>query len=248
MISWSFILPAFPKRWISKINVRDSFFIFNWSMNRSISNSISLHPRWELLKLHHILSQCSCFIWEDIANLSQFFIQITWLSLCGHILGLVKHGHIIFNQHTLKEFDHFLRDQKRTRHKVHHGQKPCAKENQNGIIPICMIKWIELIWWRSTKVILVGRQEVFLTNISLIPKLIPKCAKNSSDETQHRLHTNPKDDKSIGRLFYFAKFRLALRWIHHNFGLMACKYSRAIYPIRISQWATSHAHVVDIQA
>jgi len=157
MIGWFFILPAFPKRWISKINVCDSFLIFNWPIGRSISNSISLHSRWELLKVHHILRQCSCFIWENIANLSQFFIQITWLSLRRHIFALVKHSRIIFNQHALKEFDHFLRDQERTRHKVHHGQEPSAKENQNLIIPILMIICITCIWWRSANVIVLRR-------------------------------------------------------------------------------------------
>jgi hypothetical protein len=94
-----------------------------------------------------------------------------------------------------------------------------------------------------------GRQKVFLKDDAfLIPKLIPKCAKNGSDETEHRLHTNPKDDKSIGRLFYFAKFGLTLRRIHHNFGLMTCKYRHTIYPICVSQRAASHADVVDIQA
>jgi hypothetical protein len=57
-----------------------------------------------------------------------------------------------------------------------------------------------------------GCQKVFLKdNAFLIPKLIPECAKNSSDETQHRLHTNAEDDKSIGRLFYFAKFGFTFR-------------------------------------
>lgn len=85
-------------------------------------------------------------------------------------------------------------------------------------------------------------------NTFLVPKLIPECAENSSDEAEHRLHTNTKDDESIGRLFYFAKFGLTLRRIHHNFGLMTCKYRDTIYPICVSQRAASHADVVDIQA
>ena len=112
-----------------------------------------------------------------------------------------------------------------------------------------MIIRIACIWWRSTKVIVLGRQKVFLKdNAFLIPKLIPKCAKDSSDEAQHNLHTDPKDDKSIGRLFYFAEFGLTLRRIHHYFGLMTSKYRDTIYPICVSQRAASHADVVDIQA
>jgi hypothetical protein len=94
-----------------------------------------------------------------------------------------------------------------------------------------------------------GRQKVFLKdNAFPIPKVVPPCAKDSSDEAEHRLHTNPKDDESIGRLFYFAKFGLTLRRIHHDFGLMTCKYRDTIYPICVSQRAASHADVVDIQA
>ena len=112
-----------------------------------------------------------------------------------------------------------------------------------------MIICITCIWWRSANVIVLRRQKVFLKDDTfLIPKLIPKCAENSSDEAEHRLHTNTKDDESIGRLFYFAKFGLTLRRIHHNFGLMTCKYRHTIYPICVSQRAASHADVVDIQA
>lgn len=149
----AFIFPIWPELRISKVDVGQSLFIFDRAMCRRIWDSIRNHSCWKLFKVHHILRQSTCLVWEYITNLSQFFVQVAWLGLSRHIFGFIKHCGVVFDLNSLEEFNHFLRDQKRTWYEIHHGQKPSTKENSHLFHLIFYTRYfiisIQYVWWRT---------------------------------------------------------------------------------------------------
>ena len=66
--------------------------------------SIGLSPSGELFELHDVTSESSSFIRENIFNLSEFFIQITWLCFHFNSSFLIEHVDIVGHKYCLVKF------------------------------------------------------------------------------------------------------------------------------------------------
>lgn len=72
----------------------------------TFSEPIGVPTSRELLKLHDIASEGSCFIRKYILDLTQLLIQVTRLHIGGHVLVIVIDLHVPLDEEGLDELHH----------------------------------------------------------------------------------------------------------------------------------------------
>ena len=67
----------------------------------------------EAAELHHVRGECSSFVWENVRNLAELFVEVWRLNSCWHISFRIVDVYVPCNEHCLREFHDFHGDEER---------------------------------------------------------------------------------------------------------------------------------------
>lgn len=196
----------------------------------------------ESLELHNVLRECACLVRKDVANLSEFLIEIAGLRLGRLVLLLIIHHPVPLYKDALAKLHSFERHEQRDGDEVHEGEHPFSETQYNRTKHIPKLgRTLYLYVALNQGTICVEAVAVVELEVEgrccLISPFVPgpNAADEGCNEAEDHLDGHAHEEVSVEGYLQLRLLDRTFRRVHHHLRVVARVHSYAPDVLRVPQ-------------